>query len=97
MSKILTVIAQIEAKKKELAYVKAEIIKLIEPTRREEGCIVYELHQDNENETLFIFVEKWQNRELWQKHMQSKHLNNFIVNTENILEKLIVNEMSEIL
>ncbi len=33
--------------------VKNELLKLIELTRAEEGCINYDLHQDNEN--LFIY------------------------------------------
>ena len=41
-------------------------LKLIDITRAEEGCINYDLHQDNENPAHFLFYENWKSRELWQ-------------------------------
>ena len=43
----------IQAEKIEL--VKSELLKLIDITRAENGCINYDLHQDNENKNLFLF------------------------------------------
>ena len=34
--------------------------------QQEEGCELYSL---NENETLFVAVEKWASREIWEKHL----------------------------
>jgi quinol monooxygenase YgiN len=45
--------------------------KLIPITRAEEGCIQYDLHQDNEEPAHFLFYENWASRELWQIHMNS--------------------------
>ena len=67
--KKLTIVANIIAKKGQVELVKSELIKLIEPTRLEEGCIDYELHQDNENPAHFVFLENWTSRELLQKHL----------------------------
>ena len=43
MSK-LTIVANIYAKAGRIDFVKAELLKLIEPTRAEEGCLNYDLH-----------------------------------------------------
>lgn len=53
----LTIVANIIAKSNSVELVKAELLKLIDVTRAEEGCINYELHQDNENPAHFVFYE----------------------------------------
>ena len=46
----LTIVADIVAKQDKIELVKSELLKLIEPTLAEEGCINYDLHQDNNNQ-----------------------------------------------
>ena len=92
----LTIIAQIEANQGKEAFIKEELLKLIAPTKKEAGCLEYRLQADNENPTKFIFVEKWENRELWQAHMESEHLKNLVKVTEGALAGLVIHEMSEI-
>ena len=50
----LTIVANITAHPDKIDLVKAELIKLIDVTRAEEGCINYDLHQDNENPAHFL-------------------------------------------
>jgi len=96
MSNTLTIIAKIEAKQENLTQVKAEALKLIEPTLKENGCIQYDLHQDNENPCVFMFVENWKNKELWETHMQSSHLKDFVASTEGLLVDLTIYQMNKI-
>ncbi len=51
----LTIVANIKAKADKIDLVKAELLKLIDITRAEEGCLQYDLHQDNENPAHFLF------------------------------------------
>ena len=51
----LTIVARILAKEEKRDLVKTELVKLLDITRAEEGCINYDLHQDNENPNLFWF------------------------------------------
>ncbi|PSW20159.1 antibiotic biosynthesis monooxygenase [Photobacterium sanctipauli] len=92
----LTIVANIIAKEDKIELVKAELLKLIEITRAEEGCINYDLHQDNENPAHFLFFENWTSRELWQKHMGNTHLADYLAATEGCVEQFTVNEMSQI-
>jgi quinol monooxygenase YgiN len=92
----LTIIANIIAKEDKIDLIKTELLKLIDITLAETGCFNYDLHQDNENPTHFVFYEKWETRELWQSHMGGKHLQDFVANTEGALELLTVNEMTKI-
>lgn len=92
----LTVIARILAKEEKRELVKTELLKLIEITRAEKGCVNYDLHQDHENPNFFLFYENWENRELWQAHMSKPHLAAYLKATEDAVEEFIVNEMKHI-
>lgn len=92
----LTILARILAKAEKQELVQTELLKLIEATRAEEGCINYDLHQDNENPNLFLFYENWTSRELWQKHMETAHLAAFKAATDGAIEEIVLNEMTNI-
>ena len=96
MTNTLTIIAHIEAKEGELELVKKEVLALVEPTKKEQGCLQYKLHQDHENPKLFIFTEEWESHDLWSKHMDSTHLQYFIKVTNGALAKLEVYQLSKI-
>lgn len=92
----LTIVANITANADKIDLVKAELLKLINITRAEKGCINYDLHQDNENPSHFMFYENWVSRELWQTHMGNQHLQDYMAATEGAVEEFILNEMSVI-
>ncbi|MBR9728547.1 putative quinol monooxygenase [Shewanella intestini] len=92
----LTIVANIVAKADKIELVKSELLKLIEVTRAEEGCINYDLHQDHENPAHFMFFENWQSRDLWQVHMNNQHLADYVAATQDAVESFIVNEMTHI-
>ena len=92
----LTIVANIKANVDNVELVKAELLKLIEVTRAETGCINYDLHQDNENPAHFMFYENWQSRELWQMHMANQHLQDYMKATEGAVAEFTLNEMTQI-
>ena len=92
----LTIVANIHAKADKVDLVKVELLKLIPITRAEEGCIQYDLHQDNENPSHFMFYENWETRELWQTHMNAPHLAAYLAATDGAVESFTLNEMSVI-
>ncbi len=92
----LTIVANIIANEDKIELVKAELLKLIDITRAEAGCINYDLHQDNQNPAHFMFYENWQSRELWQAHMGNAHLADYMQATEGSVASFVVNEMTQI-
>ncbi len=92
----LTIVARVLVKEEKRELVKNELLKLIEVTRAEEGCINYDLHQDNENKNLFLFYENWESRELWQMHINNPFLAAYLKATEGAVEEFIVHEMTQI-
>ncbi|KDN27287.1 antibiotic biosynthesis monooxygenase [Vibrio fortis] len=95
MSK-LTIIATIIAKQDRIDLVKSELIKLIEPTRVEEGCINYDLHQDNDKPAHFVFHENWESETLLEKHLGSQHIADYLAATEGSVESFIINKMTHV-
>lgn len=92
----LTIVARIEAHPDKVELVKSELLNLIEPTRSEEGCLQYDLHQDNDNPAVFLFYENWENRELWQRHMDSEHIAKYAAATAGAVASFVLNEMTRI-
>jgi quinol monooxygenase YgiN len=71
---MLTVIATFVAKPGREAEVRRELLKLVEPTRREDGCINYDLHQKQGDPATFVFYENWRDRAALDAHAQSPHI-----------------------
>lgn len=91
----LTILANVTANPDQIDLVKAELEKLIDITRAEEGCINYDLHTDNEDPAHFVFYENWENRELWQAHMNAPHLQAYIANTDGAVAEFTLHELSK--
>ena len=62
----------------------------IEATRREEGCLHYDLHQSLTEPTKLVFVEKWADRDALNRHFREPHLIAFRdAGTPHIVERTI--------
>jgi quinol monooxygenase YgiN len=70
----LRVVARIKARSETVGEVRELLLSLIEPTRKEFGCVSYELLQNREDPTDFTFVEEWESDEAFASHAASDHL-----------------------
>lgn len=95
MSKI-TVVAKIVTKRDSVEDVKAELLKLIPPTRKESGCIEYNLHQDNQDPSIFLFYETWEDAASIENHVSTDHYKAYVKALDGLLEDKIVNKMTRI-
>ena len=66
--------AQLKAKEGEVDAVKEALGSLVGPTRKEEGCIHYILHQDVKDETKFMFYEVWADDGAFKQHGKTPHM-----------------------
>ncbi|MDX2424546.1 MAG: putative quinol monooxygenase [Amphritea sp.] len=96
MTTELIIVARIEAKLDHIDLVKTELIRLIAPTREEDGCLQYDLHQDNNNPAVFLFYERWESRDLWLAHMDNVNLKRYSAAVEGAVESFILNEMAHL-
>ncbi len=73
-AKSLTVIAQIKAKPGKELEVRGELLSLIVPSRKDAGCVNYDLHQALDNPALFMFHENWASKTHLEQHLQKPDL-----------------------
>jgi quinol monooxygenase YgiN len=71
---ILTVVAEMLAKPGKEDELKRRLLALVEPTRKEDGCVQYDLHQSTSEAGRFVFYENWRSREALERHLKSPHL-----------------------
>jgi len=57
---------------------------LLEPTHREEGCILYALHQGTDDPRRLAFIERWESRELLEAHLASPHVKELLIRAEEL-------------
>jgi quinol monooxygenase YgiN len=71
---LLTVVAEITAAPGREDALREALLGLIAPTRAEEGCVQYDLHESTETPGQFVFYENWVSREHLERHLASPHL-----------------------
>ena len=69
---ILTAI--VKAKPGQEEAVKEVLLGMVEPTRKEPGCLCYNLHQSKSDKTQFLFYEQWASKEAIDAHGKTPHM-----------------------
>lgn len=70
----LNVVAIIKAKAGKEAETKKMLLKLVEETHKEPGCLTYMLHEAHGSSRTFVFIEEWESQAALNEHLQSKHV-----------------------
>lgn len=52
--------------------------ELVEETRKEEGCISYELFQDEINASIITVIETWENKASLEAHFKTVHFTRIV-------------------
>ncbi len=91
-----TLVAKIVAKPEHRETVKQALLKIIEPTLKEEGCLLYDLHQDRNNPNLFMFYEIWGTRKLWEAHNISPHILAHKLATDGMMSEFKLFQLSKL-
>jgi quinol monooxygenase YgiN len=69
----VTLVVLLRAKEGQQLLVEAEIRALISPTRKEEGCLQYDLHHSLDQPSLFLLHEVWSSRDHHTAHTKTPH------------------------
>ncbi len=84
-TKPVTVVARLRAISGKEEELKKALLDLIAPSRKDPGCINYDLHQSSEHKSCFLFHENWETKELLDKHLSTSHLKAFMAKSTNLL------------
>ncbi len=86
MSRPITLIARFRAKSGQETKLAEELQHMLEPTRAEEGCLSYELHESTGEPGLFLFYETWESQDALDKHFESPHLQALLKQVPTLVE-----------
>ena len=81
----LRVVARIVAKPDKVEEVRALLAGLVAPTRKEEGCVSYELLQNRADPTDFTFVEEWEGDAALDAHLSTEHIRDAMSRLPSVL------------
>ena len=85
MAKRVTAVARVRARAGAEELVKRACRALVAPSRREAGCLNYDLHQSADDPALFLFYENWESRDDLERHLESPHSLQFDESTAGLL------------
>jgi quinol monooxygenase YgiN len=73
-AKTITVVAIFQARLGKETELKNALIGLVAPTRKEAGCLNYDLHASPEDPAKFLFHENWTSKAHLDAHLKSPHI-----------------------
>jgi len=69
----VTLIVQLRPRDGQEMLLEAELRALVGPTRKEDGCLTYDLHRSAEGPSAFLLDEVWASREAHSRHTKTPH------------------------
>ena len=81
----IRIIARLIARPDAIDALRAECLAMLEPTRKEAGCVRYELLANIANPAEFTFVEEWADQAAIDAHMQTPHLKAVVADSAPLL------------
>lgn len=84
---MIKVVAKNFAKEDKIKEVTELCKELVEETRKEEGCIKYEVFQDVNEPNVLTMIEEWDSVEALNKHMKSEHFTRIIPEFGELMDK----------
>ncbi|MBV8731051.1 MAG: antibiotic biosynthesis monooxygenase [Acidobacteriia bacterium] len=82
----VTVIAELNARAGKEDEARQLLLALLEPTRQEEGCIQYDLHEVVGAPGHFLFYENWRSRGALDAHLKTPHLESAFARIPELFE-----------
>ncbi len=82
----VSVVARLKAREGLEDRMREELLSLVEPTRKEEGCLNYDLHQGTEDPSLFYFYENWTSQQDLDEHLQMPYVQEFAQKLDDLGE-----------
>ncbi|MEG0882442.1 MAG: putative quinol monooxygenase [Janthinobacterium sp.] len=92
----LIVVATIDAQADHIDAVRAALEAVVPPSRKESGCLRYELHLDNQIPTRFIMLEEWTDKAALTAHYATPHFLALVAAADGKAVKIDVAELSKL-
>ena len=89
----LTVVATTVARPEAAERVLTELNRLVEPTRREDGCLEYVMHRSLDDPAVFVFVERWASEAHLRAHMTTDHFRACMAAIEKLTVRVVIDKL----
>lgn len=73
----IVLVARLKVKPDKIEEAKAAALAIVEPSRKEEGCINYDVHQSIEDPTVFVWHETWADKAAIDEHFDKTYFIEF--------------------
>lgn len=93
---VITIIAILKARKGKEHQVWNELLKVVTPSRAEEGCLEYVLHESQEHPGQFVLYETWKDETAIHEHVASSHYREYRQAMEELLDTREVYRLSKL-
>lgn len=84
---MIKVIAKITLKPEHVEMFKTLVPELVSQTRKESGCIAYQLYNDTNQTNVFSFIEEWESDTHLKAHLASPHFTTIFPQITALQEK----------
>lgn len=84
---MIKAVAKLIVKEDRIEDLKKNVAIMVPVTRKENGCISYQLFQDSQDCKVFIFLEEWESQDDLITHLAAKHVKEFEVQMKDAFEK----------
>ncbi len=81
----LYIVARFRSRTEHQTEVEALLQSLVEPSRKDDGCLCYDLHRDTEDQDSFVIVDGWRDRAAVDNHVGAAHVAATIAKLEPLL------------
>lgn len=80
----IILIARLQVRPDKVEQAKAAAFAIVEPSRKEPGCVNYDIHQSIEDETIFLWHETWIDKAAIDEHFATPFFQEFFAVVEEV-------------
>lgn len=73
-NKPFTLVVSLQVREGNGAKLEAAFEKVYGPTRKEKGCLTYDLNRDTKSPTQYLLYERWQNLPALEAHLKTNYI-----------------------
>ena len=85
----MIVVAEMTAQSGKEDELRQKLTGFVAPTRAENGCVQYDLHEAEDQPGHFLFFEKWTSTQTLEVHLASPHIASVLPGLGSILAKAV--------
>lgn len=93
----VTLVVQLRPRDGQEMLLEAELRALVGPTRKEDGCLTYDLHRCAEGPAAFLLHEIWASREAHSRHTNTQHFLRWNARKDSLLASRDVSYWKQII